>query len=636
MVIKMDEKQPYDEILYELSECRQDERDAQNQILQTLATAAAALTIILGVSIFGNAENFTSSTKNGLYTLCVVVLIAAIYYVISLGITNSIRYHYIRYLEDTLSTYYTNFQTSIVHWMSFNSAINTRNVKHMFNSKYTTISFIMYFFAIIFALLFCGGLTFIQYYVFKFDEPIILLIPLILISSAITVYIWVTVNAPNMYHFSYDHSLKKRNERINKMKNNNITSNNYHANTSNFVKGLLYFLYPAAKDFQKVVLVICGYIIGLLITYQTHINRIDFQNHLYKIVVVLVIIEALIYQARYQFNDIRGLKEDIATHIIFNKPGKYLVQCSNKNNCIILSIFIILIRLSIAFWLIFKISGEMRKPLLFCSFSIIFITIFYEISRTMKLDIPIIILVSFGYPLRILAGLWCAVPNLFENCTQLNSLECTPINIIFYLLSFAAMGGFSVTISWIYEAFYQKRSKNIIKHHYCYLFNSFEERYDKYIQKNEHRFFPLTEKGQLSDWWNFYFLIAISLLSLNISMFTNHNIILAFLECIFLSFIVFLCLSSGSDIVFALIISIICSVAKIIIIFMCNDLENTFVSFVLNLHQIAYLLLYYCLRCKFDPHFDFFKLIFILLIGKDTLQIIKNKKTKNNISKSKF
>ncbi|MCM1233467.1 MAG: hypothetical protein NC489_25410 [Ruminococcus flavefaciens] len=103
----MDEKQPYDEILYELAECRQDERDAQNQILQTLATAAAALTIILGVSIFGDAENFTCATKNGLYTLCIVVVIAAVYYVISLGITNSIRYHYIRHLEDTLSAYYT-------------------------------------------------------------------------------------------------------------------------------------------------------------------------------------------------------------------------------------------------------------------------------------------------------------------------------------------------------------------------------------------------------------------------------------------------------------------------------------------------------------------------------------------------
>ena len=46
----------FNEILQELSECREDERNSQNQMLQTIATAASALTLILGVSIFGSDE----------------------------------------------------------------------------------------------------------------------------------------------------------------------------------------------------------------------------------------------------------------------------------------------------------------------------------------------------------------------------------------------------------------------------------------------------------------------------------------------------------------------------------------------------------------------------------------------------
>lgn len=38
------------EIEQELSECRQDERDSQNQILQVISAAATVLSVILGAS----------------------------------------------------------------------------------------------------------------------------------------------------------------------------------------------------------------------------------------------------------------------------------------------------------------------------------------------------------------------------------------------------------------------------------------------------------------------------------------------------------------------------------------------------------------------------------------------------------
>lgn len=368
---------------------------------------------------------------------------------------------------------------------------------------------------------------------------------------------------------------------------------------------------------------------GLLFINQYKINISTIKDNFLKIGVVVIIIEGLIYQARYQFNDIRGLKDDIKTHNVFNKPGKYLVECSNKRIFVLLSFFLIIIKLTLAFWLIIKIGDEMKMPLLICSNFIIFITIFYEVSRSMKWDIPVIILVSLGYLLRILAGLWCAIPNLFENNTQLIELGYSQINIWLLLLSFAAMGGFSVTISWLYEAFYQKRSGEIVKHHYRYLFESFEERFDKYLQNNDNGFYPLIERGKLSDWWNFYFLCSILLCSLNIVIVNERNVICYVCECVLVFSVVRICLSSYNEITFLLVVSLICVVAKFIVTILLIDLEIEIATVVLYIHQFLFIILYYYLRCWFNPHFNFFKSIFLLFIGKDTFDIISSRYFKN-------
>ena len=205
---KIDENKVCDELLYELSECRQDERDSQNQIIQTLATAAAALTVILGTSIFGSSkiENLPYYSKWGIYFLCLFILLAAVFYVISFGIKNTLRYHYIRELEDKISVLFPNNSASLVHWMSLDAAINTRNIKHIFISPYTVISFGAYTFAIIFAVLFCLGVTIIQYFVLGFKTIALLIIPSVLMVSALTIYIFMTVKAKKIYSFAYRYS----------------------------------------------------------------------------------------------------------------------------------------------------------------------------------------------------------------------------------------------------------------------------------------------------------------------------------------------------------------------------------------------------------------------------------------------
>ena len=414
---------------------------------------------------------------------------------------------------------------------------------------------------------------------------------------------------------------EKLNERL---KGNNMSDSNEHKiKKNNVLKDFVYYLYPSLKDFQKIFLIIWGYYLGLIIISQNNIGSIFSIVRFLKLGIVLLIIEFLIYQARYLFNDIRGLKADIETNKAFKKPGKHLVQCSNKGKYIYLSAVVIIFRIVAAFVLIDKIGSGMKMPLYICSLSIIIVTVLYEVSRSMNLDIPIILLVSIGYPLRILSGIWCAVPDLFDGNYYFMSCGVSFVSIVLYLIAFAALGGFSVTISWVYEAFYQKKKGEIIKHHYKYLFNSFANRYDSFIRKSKRGYFPLNEKGKISDWWNIYFIIATIALSLNILAFSDGRICLVVLECLYITLMFLLCQSSYRRILVVVLTSLMIWISKIIIITVGSVSENRIVYIVLCLHQLFFLLLYYWLRCKFDPSFDFFNFMFGLFVGKDTLEVIQ-------------
>jgi hypothetical protein len=52
-----DDEARINELIVELSECREDERNTQNQILQVISVAGAVIGFLLGASYFGKAPN---------------------------------------------------------------------------------------------------------------------------------------------------------------------------------------------------------------------------------------------------------------------------------------------------------------------------------------------------------------------------------------------------------------------------------------------------------------------------------------------------------------------------------------------------------------------------------------------------
>lgn len=51
---------------------------------------------------------------------------------------------------------------------------------------------------------------------------------------------------------------------------------------------------------------------------------------------------------------------------------------------------------------------------------------------------------------------------------------------------------------------------------------------------------------------------------------------------------------------------------------------NEYIIIGLYIHQILFAMVYCLLRCRFDPSFDFFKVLFALLVGPDTLKYIES------------
>ena len=68
---------------------------------------------------------------------------------------------------------------------------------------------------------------------------------------------------------------------------------------------LLYLLYPRLKDIHKGFLIIIGYVAGLMLDH----SAADISN-IWKLIMVWFVFEFLGYQARYQINDLRGVKLD--------------------------------------------------------------------------------------------------------------------------------------------------------------------------------------------------------------------------------------------------------------------------------------------------------------------------------------
>ncbi len=198
----------------ELSECREDERSAQNQIVQVISTAGTVLSVIFGVSSYlKEIDASMAQMRHYLFYLSSLVLILTLSYITALGMRNVLRFHYIRDLEDRL---YCINRNDMVHWMSFSSPITTRNPLHLKNG-YSIFHYLSYAIATVCAISFCLVIQYVQYISIKphdmVDKAVIFVLGAIAVLDC-GAFVIMSVKAQKMFCWAARVSRERRRKRV--------------------------------------------------------------------------------------------------------------------------------------------------------------------------------------------------------------------------------------------------------------------------------------------------------------------------------------------------------------------------------------------------------------------------------------
>jgi len=624
-----------EEIKYELSECREDERCNQNKIVQIISIAGVVLGAVFSIS-FLNGENHNVGLNYflGLYVLSDFVLCTAITFIVPLGIENVLRYHYIQDLEDRLGQLIPSGsdQKELIHWVSFSAPITTKNPHHL-KSKYAWMYFVPYILAAFMAVSFCICITILQYIIAEEHSALwimALVVPITLMLIALFVFIYSCIRSKEIYKYAFAKSIQNQRKRYMETFFNTL----YFTSPGKSKKGnkkivqkvfyaLLCYLYPKHKDFQKSLLIIAGYITGMLWS-GTAPSISMLYEHKYNMLIIWVVFEFLIYQARYQWNDVRGLPDDLYVKNHSNLP----IQIMGKWGSVIFSLFLIFVRISVAFYIIIRYSGQMKIALLVCTLAVILLTIFYECARSANCYQGVLFIVCLGYPLRFFTGIWAAWPELWDSYVSIGN-QIFPIFflIILLMVALASYGEFSVALPWTYEAISEFNEKGKCgKTHFNYLYSVIEKRNHCAVKLSRD---SLKEKGKLKDIWNITYFISLLCLTIIILM-LNFSLCYIITELLVLVLCLISCLASYKQIRNCSIISILLIICKASISFCFS--EKNIIYFSICACQIFFSVTYIFLRYYYNPDYNFFIAFFRMVVGKQTFKyLMDSSSSKKNI-----
>lgn len=509
------------ELIAELSDCREDERNTQNQILQVISVAGAVLGILFSASYlndetgkafivfqnvkadtgyvfkFCNMVNRIVTYNRVMFWLSLLIFFTAFAYIVVLGINNILRYYYIQNLEDRLHELIPIAKDDIgrgffLHWNAYIAPIITQKPKHI-ASTHTLLNFICYSLATCFAILFSMGMVISLFFKInpreRFDYIVIIIVVCVMVLTFV-LFLRTSSKANEVAQFAWDMAHENQKNRL------LDHSKQSYKKSKSFRHILLYLIYPKKKDWYKSLLIVLGFIYGIILTKE--INNI--MLYVGRLIFVLFIFDFLAYQARYQINDIRGLKEDKEVgHMDRLLPN----EIDNPGHVIKVSFIVAFFRIIMSLIMVTICGGEIRGFLLICLVILFGSTILYETARSNKNIWLIFILVGTGYPLRFFVGFCLMIP--------MNRIIVN-IQIVCFILALWAYGSSSSILAWTDEVIkrMQEAKKNYNsfpisyeKKHFAYIQSLIRGRY---ILGESHpvngRIMPLREKGRLRDPWN--------------------------------------------------------------------------------------------------------------------------------------
>jgi len=415
------------ELISELAECREDERNSQNQILQVIVTAGTVLGILLGASYFSQDNENSGLYRKAIFWLSILVFGAAFAYILVLGIGNTLRYYYIQELEDRLHRLIPSGPDDrlhrlissgpddegnwFLHWNSYSAPMITRNLKHI-SSLHALLNHIAYgaaaFCAVGFSIVMVY-LLFLNIGVICWYDYLLFYISVFVMSVVAALFLSVSSRAKEMAAFSRKTALDNMKKRL------AGDRENLYADAKEFLRILLYFLYPKYQDWYKAFLVVLGFAAGCFLAPEAVCA-----DRFLALLQCLFVFELLAYRARYQINDLRGIREQ--KNPLRGKDGK------QNPEYIRISVRIALFRIVLAILLTVLWDGPVQKPLIAALWLLLGSTILYELARWGQEALRrgkdhweesragrcfawcIYFLVGPGYPLRFFLGLSLVIP----------------------------------------------------------------------------------------------------------------------------------------------------------------------------------------------------------------------------------
>ena len=451
------------ELLVELQECRDDQRNNESIIIQTVAAVASVLSIVSGVSYLSKGDilqiqlfspNYAETAegvKKIIYHAFELFTPARIFFYISClafctifgyisvrGVKATMLYYYIQNIEDRLNTLIEckvddADRGQLLHFDDFFSPISTLNYKHL-SSSYSMWHYITVLSVVICAIGCSLGFVFLQYLSIRdllWQDTFALFITVVTMLFTLFMYLRTTKNAHNIFQFSIDTAHENINARMEK------GSAKLYSESTQFLRRFKYFLLPRKNEWYKNLKTVAGY------TVAHYLCKTEFR--ISKLFLLLFLFDFLLYGARYQINDIRGISEDIKVKLHRLASESDIEHKSVPVQAIENSLVIVFIKVLVALIFTVIFAWDERKVLFGCYFALLLCTVLYEFFKRLNIsgslpDWIVFLAVGTGYPLRFVIGY------LFAKKTfQLNT---TSIHFLFFLFAMFFGGIFATLLSW--------------------------------------------------------------------------------------------------------------------------------------------------------------------------------------------
>lgn len=483
-------------LVNELNQCREDDRNANALVLQVVAAGIAALAIAFALASSGNLP-YAASHSCLLPILGVGVIVALLSYISNVGIKSSIRYHYMRYLEDEIDKLC--FADSEFYgWNEVSSPITTLNIHHV-RSPWTAKYFISMAGCVVSALgvciVLCASL-FISHNLAYVALALVLAAPLV---ALFLMNCRDTSNSQKIYSTAIAIAKKKRDAK------NRTAPEPENDPFQSVGEGRLiaYLIYPRLKDAMKILFILFGVMLGACFAGMNITSADSLVSMAVCFALVFLVFDYLGYQARYQWNDIRGYVED-EKNPENEKRGRLPHITNNERLSPQVSAVVAIYRIVLALIICWCNPLGLGFQLLVPFVAIFAIGVGYEFVRSLPSvpTIALLLVVSLGYPLRIFAGMLVMCPGLlsveffFEHTVAL-------ISLVFGSISF---GMVFVGLTWALEGYdYQTSARDGDEQYH----KAHVAELAKLLKNDDGLKYPLRLRHPLISVWNTAMLLSV-------------------------------------------------------------------------------------------------------------------------------